>query len=140
MKQAAGVVLIDNGMILLRKPTGGFGGYSWTFSKGRPDEGETLQQAAERETLEETGYECTVGAKIGDFPGTTTVTTFFLTAAGSKVAEPHYETEAIQWFDPAEARKAIMTTPDPTGRARDLDVLSAALEAAGLEEKDLEWE
>lgn len=132
MKQAAGVVLIDNGMVLLRKPSGGFGGYEWTFSKGRPDPGETLEDAAVRETMEETGYECTLGPKIGTFSGTTTDTTFFLARPGKKTGEPSWETERIEWFDPGEARKAIMTTPDRTGRERDLEVLAAALKAAGI--------
>ena len=48
MKQSAGTVLIDNGLVLLRKPSGGFGGYSWTFSKGNVDEGETLEEIKAR--------------------------------------------------------------------------------------------
>jgi 8-oxo-dGTP pyrophosphatase MutT (NUDIX family) len=132
MKQAAGVVLIDNGMVLLRKPSGGFGGYEWTFSKGRPDPGETLQDAAIRETMEETGYECTLGTSLGVFPGTTTDTTFFLATPGKKTGEPSWETERIEWFAPEEARRAIMKTPDRTGRMRDLEVLEAAFEAAGI--------
>jgi 8-oxo-dGTP pyrophosphatase MutT (NUDIX family) len=135
MATAAGTVIIDNGMVLLRYPAGGFGGYAWTFSKGRPDKGETLEQAAERETFEETGYEVVIGRKIGDFPGTTTTTTFFLASNAKKTGEPHWETEKLQWFSPEEARKAIMETPNDTGRERDLAVLAAALEAAGIKEE-----
>ncbi|MBT1035309.1 NUDIX hydrolase [Canibacter sp. lx-45] len=37
----------------------------WSFPKGKLDRGETLAQAAVRETLEETGYAITLGTKIG---------------------------------------------------------------------------
>jgi 8-oxo-dGTP diphosphatase len=131
MANAAGVVLIDGGLILLRKPTNGFGGYEWTFSKGTADEGETPEETAVRETLEETGYECTLGKKIGDFAGSTSITTMFLATPGAKVAEHSWETERIDWFSAEEAKRAISTTPNSTGRKRDLAILAAALIAVG---------
>src|SRR5262245_15305009 len=36
----------------------------WTFPKGHPDAGETVQQAALREVREETGWNCTVKQAI----------------------------------------------------------------------------
>jgi hypothetical protein len=46
---AYGGVLIDtNGRVLLRRPKSDFDGYVWTFPKGRPDAGETPEQAALR--------------------------------------------------------------------------------------------
>jgi 8-oxo-dGTP diphosphatase len=50
----------------LRRPKGDFDGYVWTFPKGRPDAGETPEQAALREVKEETGYSAKV---IGKLPG-----------------------------------------------------------------------
>ena len=55
MKQAAGLILWDGRRLLLRKPTGHFGGYFWTFPKGRIDPGESPEEAALRETLERGG-------------------------------------------------------------------------------------
>ena len=59
--------------MLLREPANHFGGYVWTFPKGRVDAGETPQQAALREVLEETGYTARItGLVPGMFEGDTT--------------------------------------------------------------------
>ena len=56
MKKAYGGVLInDAGHVLLREPANHYGGYVWTFAKGNPDPGESAEEAALREVLEETG-------------------------------------------------------------------------------------
>jgi 8-oxo-dGTP diphosphatase len=61
MKLAFGGVLVnDQGQVLLRRVTNDFGGYRWTYPKGRPDPGETPEQAALRETLEEVGYQAEI--------------------------------------------------------------------------------
>ena len=51
-----GVLVREDGKILLREPKGHYGGYVWTFPKGRADEGESAREAALREVREETGY------------------------------------------------------------------------------------
>ena len=133
MWNSSGTVLIDsNGMVLLRRPSGGYGGYSWTFSKGRVDPGESLENAAVRETFEETGYSCSIISKIGDFVGSESMTTYYLARPDCKVTDPGWETEELQWFRPNEARNAIETTSNLVGRKRDLDVLTAALRVAGF--------
>lgn len=60
MKQSAGTLLyrIDDGEIslLLVHASGNYNKHSkWSIPKGLPDEGETMEEAARRETLEETG-------------------------------------------------------------------------------------
>ena len=65
MKQAAGLILWDGSRLLLRKPTGHFGGYFWTFPKGRIDPGESPEEAALRETLEETGWDVELTHLLG---------------------------------------------------------------------------
>lgn len=49
-----GVLINERGEVLLREPSGHYGGHAWTFSKGHPDDGETPEVTALREVLEET--------------------------------------------------------------------------------------
>lgn len=60
MKQSAGTLLYRDGPqgleVLLVHPSGNYNrGKPWSIPKGIPDEGEELEAAARRETLEETG-------------------------------------------------------------------------------------
>lgn len=135
---AYGGVLIDwSGKILLREPKNHFGGYAWTYAKGRPDPGETPEQAALREVLEETGQQSRILSAIPmSFAGTTTSTSFFLMYPDGEPGEFTWETVATRWVEEDEARALISTSPSATGRKRDLDILDAALEVwrAGQED------
>ena len=60
MKQSAGTLLYRHGPsgleVLLVHPSGNYNRKApWGIPKGEPNEGETPEQAARRETLEETG-------------------------------------------------------------------------------------
>jgi predicted NUDIX family NTP pyrophosphohydrolase len=60
MKQSAGTLLYRRGEggleVLLVHPSGAYNRKApWSIPKGVPDEGETLEEAARRETFEETG-------------------------------------------------------------------------------------
>ncbi|HXG63163.1 MAG TPA: NUDIX domain-containing protein [Planctomycetota bacterium] len=60
MKQSAGTLLYRRGKegleVLLVHPSGAYNRNApWSIPKGVPDEGETLEEAARRETFEETG-------------------------------------------------------------------------------------
>lgn len=127
-KVAYGGVLIDDRQrVLLRRPTGDFDGYVWTFPKGRPDPGETPEQAALREVREETGYGAQIIGKLpGCFDGGTTVTEFFVMSPLGKPVSLEAETSAIQWVTFPEAEKLIAMTKNIGGRKRDLTVLAAA--------------
>lgn len=129
---AWGGVLVDHqGRVLLREPAGHYDGYVWTFAKGRQDSGETPEQTALREVLEETGYPARIVASLpGLHAGGTTVTGYFLMLpAGEPGAFGPAETAAIRWVDFDEAAALIARTRNATGRARDLAVLAAAREA-----------
>lgn len=132
-RQAFGTVVFDSrGRVLLRRPTGCFGGYAWTFAKGSPEQGETGVQAAARETFEETGWSCKVGTSIGSFGGDTSTTEFFLAVAVGEVGVPDVaETEAVAWVTPEAAFGLIDQSTSVTGRRRDRAVLKAALAARG---------
>jgi 8-oxo-dGTP pyrophosphatase MutT (NUDIX family) len=128
-----GVVVDGKGNVLLRKPSGGFGGMKWTFAKGRPENQQTQEEVALREVLEETGWECEIICKIsGSYEGDVTTTEYFLMKPIHDTGHfDQKETEAITWVTTQEAKELIGETPNPTGRKRDLAVLAAALKAAG---------
>ena len=133
LKAAYGGVVFDGaGRVLLREPTNHFAGYVWTFPKGKPDPGETPEQVALREVLEETGCKARILAPIpGDFLGDLTVNHYFLMVEANPGAplDPHdWETSQVRWVNPAEAKVLIEMTPNAKGRLRDLQVLRAALE------------
>lgn len=63
MKHSAGVLVyrqLKNRLeVLLVHPSGNYNRHKpWSVPKGLPDEGESLEDAARRETLEEAGVEC----------------------------------------------------------------------------------
>jgi 8-oxo-dGTP pyrophosphatase MutT (NUDIX family) len=122
-----GVLINADGKILLREPRNHFGGYCWTFAKGRPDEGESPQQTALREVLEETGQPAWIVGLIPQvFAGTTTSTVFFLMEPEGEPRAFGDETITVCWANQEEARKLIALSPSAAGRARDLAVLAAA--------------
>ncbi|MDZ5455278.1 NUDIX domain-containing protein [Azohydromonas lata] len=122
-----GVVLDSQARVLLREPAGHYGGYVWTFPKGRPDPGETPEQAALREVLEETGYACRVTGFLPKlFKGSTTGTAFFLMQPLGGQGAFCDETVRTCWADFARARELIGMTKIAVGRERDLAVLAAA--------------
>ncbi len=122
-----GVLINDRGEVQLREPANHFGGYVWTFAKGRPDPGETPEQTALREVSEETGHETRIIALIpGVFAGTTTSTVFFLMEPVGEPGKFSEETERVRWVDEAEARRLIDESNSITGRQRDRAVLAAA--------------
>lgn len=131
LKQAAGGVLVnDEGQVLLREPANHFDGYHWTFAKGKVDPDETPEDAALRETLEETGYTAEIISPIsGSFAGGTSVTTYFLMRPIGDQASFHWETSATCWVSFDEAKSLIGQTTNVTGRQRDLAVLDAARDA-----------
>ncbi len=131
---AGGVVIDQQGHVALRKVLGSYGGYGWTWAKGRVDSGESLKDAAFRETLEEMGLVCEVGNHlIGPLLGDTTETTFFMMKEKDKTdVEPHdHETEMVIWADASTAKTLIVRyTSSKTGKARDLKVLQAVSHAS----------
>ena len=61
-----GVVTGPDGRLLLVEVENLSGAHVWTFPKGHPERGEDDEQAALREVLEETGWECRVTGTLTD--------------------------------------------------------------------------
>jgi 8-oxo-dGTP pyrophosphatase MutT (NUDIX family) len=77
--RSAGIASIDlSGALTIREPKNHYGGYVWTFAKGRVESGETPAQTAARELAEETGYTAQIVAFIGDYQGDTSITRMYL--------------------------------------------------------------
>ena len=125
LKAAYGGVLVDaQNRVLLRQPKGHYDGYVWTFPKGRPDKGESPDEAALREVKEETGYSARIVSKIpGSFSGGTTVNEYFLMTPDGAPGKFDDETASVVWATLDEAEKLISMTTNPTGRKRDRAVL-----------------
>jgi 8-oxo-dGTP pyrophosphatase MutT (NUDIX family) len=125
-----GVVVDPEGRLLLREVAGHFGGYVWSFAKGRPEPGEAPRETALREVLEETGVQARILLPLpGTFGGTTTRSHFFLMTADTRTVDLDFrsrETSRLRWALPDEAHQLIQQTTDTTGRERDLAVLEAA--------------
>lgn len=124
---AYGGVLIHGNKVLLREPTNHFGGYVWTFAKGRVDAGEDPQTVALREVYEETGYHAKITHLLPTvYGGSTSTTVFFIMEI---VGEPDafgWETQSIKWASYDEAVELINQTKISSGRNRDLQILQDA--------------
>ena len=85
----------------------------WTFPKGKIDEGETFEQGALREVLEETGMSC----QVIRFAGTTNYThrkgkpkivAYYLMEANDVEFMPNEEVDELVWV-PLESVRANLT-------------------------------
>ena len=95
----------------------------WTFPKGKAEPGELPAETARREVLEETGYECTVGAPLTevryvDDRGRPKVVRYFHMTVERGAFAANEEVDAIAWCVPAEAAARLTY-------AHDVEVLRA---------------
>ena len=81
----------------------------WSLPKGKLDPGETFEDAARREVLEETGVTAELGEELGpvryhDNKGRPKLVRYWVMAAGEPTAfEPNDEVDGIRWAAPEEA-------------------------------------
>ncbi|WP_419873404.1 NUDIX hydrolase [Candidatus Pristimantibacillus sp. PTI5] len=125
-----GIVFNEAGEVLLRSPSGFWGGYIWTFAKGgRDPQDHSPEYTALREVREETGYVCEVIAPIpGEYESDTCVTKYFLLRPTGIVHNFHYETREVRWVSMVEAFKLISLTMTEKGRQRDTNALKSAID------------
>tara|TARA_R110002020_G_scaffold5979_1_gene24744 strand:- start:9196 stop:12225 length:3030 start_codon:yes stop_codon:yes gene_type:complete len=128
-----GIFINKDGLILMRKPKGEFGGQRWTFAKGGANEGESPSHAALREVEEETGIKGKIISEIpGHYNSTNSSNKYFLMEAD--IDDDHIksfksdETDKLKWMTSAEAMQALSTNENESSSKRDKEVLSSALQ------------
>ena len=95
----------------------------WSFPKGKLDSGETLGKAAEREVLEETGFECTRLKRLPfvrylDGRRRQKLVVYWQMEVVDGQFEPNSEVDVLGWFDLTSAARLLTST-------RDVELLSA---------------
>lgn len=134
LRKTAGAVLFADGRVLLCKVANGFNGYAWTLPKGKIEPGESVETAAKREVLEETGYTSRLLHQLPGAYNTLESTCIYYLGTPIERKQPFdpRETEAIAWVTPQKAEHLLSQTRNIYGRARDLRALGAARRALGV--------
>lgn len=128
-----GVVVNEHDEVLLLEPRNHFGGVAWSFPKGRPEAGETAEETAAREVLEETNVTAEIVGKIpGAFTGAVGENVYFLMRAEGRPGSPGAEAQAVSWVPLDRAAEYLRRTPTLASRERDLRVLEVAREMIGM--------
>jgi len=116
---AAGGIVVDHGatpprVLLVHRPR-----YDdWSFPKGKLDPGETIEEAALREVLEETGIQCKIVRKIESLQRYTYQTNkgrrrpkvvhyFLMDPLSDEVRVPGAEVDRAEWLDFETARRKL---------------------------------
>jgi len=89
----------------------------WTFPKGKLDDGESLAEAALREVLEETGFQCGLGPEIGvveyrDRSGNHKFVHYFAMSVEGGSFAPNKEVDKIKWLAAEEAAERLSYARD----------------------------
>lgn len=108
---AGGVVIDDQGRVLLIRARDLRNRPVWTLPKGALAAGETSEDAALREVREETGYRCEVVRKLEsvtywfqrDGRRVKKTVDWFLMRPVERVGEHDHEVDEIAWADPKDA-------------------------------------
>lgn len=119
---SAGGVIIEGGKALLIMMRDLKGEHVWTFPKGHLEPGETPEDAAVREVLEETGYECRIKKKLfkahysftrDNFPVEKDVQWYLMEKTGGDgVSRTPDEIFAMKWCAAPEAAKNLVYSSD----------------------------
>ena len=111
------VVTTSDDRVYIRKVTNSYGGYKWSFAKGRVEAGLELEENALKELHEEMGIEARIVGHLGDYKGDTGTTRFYLGERTGGDTNAHgSETKEVRLVTHEEARKLL-------NKERDLRVL-----------------
>ena len=121
-QSAVGVVIHDSdrGVLLLRRHRFITDSWGWEVPAGRVDPGETLEQAAVRESIEETGWRPLDLGYLGFSHPTNGLMdqrfVYYVAPHAEHVGDfDPTETESIAWFAPEEVRTLIERGEVPDG-------------------------
>jgi ADP-ribose pyrophosphatase YjhB (NUDIX family) len=100
----ASTILEQDGRTLLLRRANPPRAGTWVFPGGFVELGETVEQAALRECLEETDVRAELGALLGVYsrPGPGVVLIVYRATIASGEPRPAHEATAVAWFAPAE--------------------------------------
>lgn len=104
----------------------------WSWPKGKLKQGETFEDAARREVLEETGHRCRLGTELPssqytDHRGRLKEVRYWAAEAADGAFESNDEVSDLLWLTPDEARKRLT-------HERDRDLISVALITIGTDD------
>jgi 8-oxo-dGTP diphosphatase len=108
VRAAGGLVIREDEVLLVHRPS-----YDdWTFPKGKAHDGETDEECALREVLEETGYLCRLGAETSateyvDGNGRPKRVRWWLMDPLGGHFTPTEEVDEIRWVPPADAASLL---------------------------------
>ena len=89
----------------------------WTLPKGKLDPGESFEDAALREVVEETGQRCTLGRELPstryEVNGRPKLVRYWLMTPESEAPfEPNDETDDLRWLAPEDANGLLTYARD----------------------------
>ncbi len=110
------VILLDGARMLVnRRPEGGYFGGWWEWPGGKRQDGESFEQCARRELLEEIGVEAQelheFDRRTVNYPGRV-VNLVFFTGTGVPGMRPSPDALEHLWLTPAEVRKLKFLEPN----------------------------
>jgi 8-oxo-dGTP diphosphatase len=114
IRAAGGVVVRGDEVLLVHRPR-----YDdWSLPKGKLDDGESFEEAALREVLEETGYTCVLGEPLGsthyESRGRPKEVRWFAMEAKGDPVEHDDEVDEVRWVTGAEALELLTYDRDRT--------------------------
>lgn len=85
----------------------------WSFPKGKVDPGETPEETAIREVLEETGMRCTLGRRLHSKQfGAKTAHYWVMEIASEEPWAPNVEIDKVRWVPAADAAAELTSAQD----------------------------
>jgi hypothetical protein len=132
--RCGGVVIRNDGRVLLREPTGHPEGTAWRFPTGKLSEKEPPEATVER-VVQRIGTTARVVARIpGTFEGTSSLTTYFRMDFLGENGRIDPKTARVCWATLMEAQDMINAASSLPRRRRDLAVLEAVLRMSRVDE------
>jgi len=119
-KVVAGTIPEQDGHILLTRRAINPGRGLWTFPGGFVDFGETVTDAALRETYEETGLTVALTGLLNvySYPGAPVIVVYRARVTGGTITACH-ENDALEWMKPADIPWEALAFPSTREALRD---------------------